>query len=90
MKKDNKDTSSKISERAEEFHVSGDEIMKKVKEIIDAGNARKIIIKNETGDSIIEIPLTIGAVGVILAPALAAVGAITALVTKCTIIVEKK
>lgn len=86
----NKDASAEASAKVEEFHVSGDEIMKKVREIINAGNARKIIIKNETGDSIIEIPLTIGAVGAILAPALAAVGAITALVTKCNIIVEKK
>ena len=74
----------------EEFRVNGEELLKKVKELIAAGNARRIIIKKESGETIIEIPLTIGAVGALIAPALAAVGAIAALVTKCTIIVEKK
>lgn len=74
----------------EEFKVDGKELVKRVKELIAAGNARRIIIKNEVGETIIEIPLTIGAVGALIAPALAAVGAIAALLTKCTIIVEKK
>ena len=74
----------------EEFKVDGKELVKRVKELIAAGNARRIIIKNETGETVIEIPLTIGAVGALIAPALAAVGAIAALLTKCTIIVEKK
>lgn len=74
----------------EEFRVDGEELLKKVKEIIAAGNARRIIVKNELGETVVEIPLTIGALGAIIAPALAAVGAIAALVTKCTIIVEKK
>ena len=76
--------------KKEEFKVSGEEIVAKVKEIIKEGNARKIIILNEDGKTIAEFPLTIGAVGVILAPILAAVGAIAALVTNCTIVVEKK
>lgn len=74
----------------EEFKVSGEELLAKVKSIIKEGNARRIIIKNDKGDTLIEMPLTIGAVGVLLAPALAAVGALAALVTNCTIIVEKK
>ncbi|OGZ32488.1 MAG: hypothetical protein A2V69_02160 [Candidatus Portnoybacteria bacterium RBG_13_40_8] len=74
----------------EEFKVSGDEVVKKVKELIKAGNARKIIIKNEKGESVIEIPLTFGAVGAILLPTLAAIGAVAALLTKCTIVVEKR
>ncbi|MEO8066017.1 MAG: DUF4342 domain-containing protein [Candidatus Doudnabacteria bacterium] len=74
----------------EEFKVSGQELKEKVKQLIQAGNARKIIIKNEKGDSVLEIPLTWGAVGVILAPALAAVGGIAALLTNCTIVVVKK
>lgn len=74
----------------EEFKVSGDEIVKKVKELIKEGNARRIIIKNEKGDIMLEVPLTIGAVGAVLAPVLAAIGALAALLTKCTIIVEKK
>ena len=73
----------------EEFKVTGEEVLKKVKEIIKEGNARKIIIKNESGEEIISIPLTFGAVGVILAPALAAIGTVAALVTKCTIVVVK-
>ena len=74
----------------ESFTVKGEEIIKKVKEIIQEGNARKIIIKNEKDETIVEFPLTAGAVGVLIAPALAALGAIAALVTKCTVVVEKK
>jgi hypothetical protein len=74
----------------ESYKVSGDEILSKVKEIIKEGNARKIIIKNEKDETIMEFPLTIGAIGVVLAPIFAAVGALTALATHCTIIVEKR
>jgi len=73
----------------EEFKVTGEEVIAKVKELIKAGNARKIIIRNEEGKDIIEVPLTLGAVGVLIAPALAAVGAVAALLTKCTIVVIK-
>ena len=78
------------AKKTEEFKVTGDDLVKKVKEIIKAGNARKISIKNEKGKTLIEIPLTIGAIGAILLPTLAAVGAIAALVTKCSIVVERK
>ncbi|MDE1919434.1 MAG: DUF4342 domain-containing protein [Patescibacteria group bacterium] len=81
---------SRPNPRTEEFKVNGEELIKKVKELIAAGNARRIIIKSEAGDTIVEIPLTLGAVGALLAPALAAVGTIAALVTKCTIVVVKK
>lgn len=74
----------------ESFKVTGDEIMTKVKEIIKEGNARRIIIKNEKDETIIEFPLTIGAIGAVLAPVFAAVGAIAALATNCTILVEKR
>ena len=74
----------------EEFKVNGDELLKKVRELIAEGNARRIIIKNENGEILVEIPLMIGALGAILAPILAAVGAIAALVTHCTIVVIKK
>ena len=73
----------------ESYKVSGDEILSKVKEIIKEGNARKIIIKNDKDETIMEFPLTIGAIGVVLAPMFAAIGALTALATHCTIIVEK-
>jgi len=76
--------------KREEFKVSGEEILKKVEELIHAGNTRRIIIKNEVGDTLIEMPLTVGVVGTMLAPMLAAVGALAALVTSCTIVVEKK
>jgi len=74
----------------EEFKVRGDEVMDKVKDIIKEGNARRIIIKNEKGETIVEFPVTIGVVGVLLAPLFAAIGAIAAVVTRCTIIVEKR
>jgi hypothetical protein len=74
----------------ETFKVSGDEILTKVKEIIKEGNARRIIIKNEKEETIIEFPLTIGAIGIVLAPIFAAVGTLAALVTSCTIEVEKR
>jgi len=74
----------------ESFKVSGDEILTKIKEIIKEGNARRIIIKNEKDETIMEFPLTVGAIGIVLAPIFAAVGTLTALATKCTIIVEKK
>lgn len=74
----------------ESFKVTGDEILSKVKEIIKEGNARKIIIKNDKDETIMEFSLTIGAIGVVLAPIFAAVGTLTALATHCTIIVEKR
>jgi len=74
----------------EEYKVSGDEIVKKIKDLVKEGNARRIIIKNEDGETFIEIPLTVGVVGALIAPILAAVGAMAALVTKCTIVVERK
>lgn len=74
----------------QEFKVSGKDLKARVKKLIEEGNARKIVIKNEKGNSVLEIPLTWGAVGVVLAPALAAVGAIAALLTNYTIVVIKK
>ena len=76
--------------KKEEFKVSGEDIIEKIKEVIKEGNAKRIIIKNEDGESVAEFSLTVGAVGALVAPVLAAVGAIAALLTKCTIVVEKK
>lgn len=75
--------------QSEEFKVSGKDLVEKVKEIIRAGNARMIIIKNEEGKEIVQLPLTVGAVGAVLALPLAVVGTIAALVTNCTIVVVK-
>lgn len=80
----------KKSAKNEEFKVSGEELISKIKALIKQGNIRRIIIKNEKGKTLIEIPLTYAVVGALLAPTLAAVGAIAALVTRCTIVVEKK
>lgn len=74
----------------EEFKVSGEELVKKVKELIKEGNVRRIIIKDEEGKVLVEFPLTVGVVGAVLLPVWAAIGAIAALVTRCTIVVEKR
>lgn len=73
----------------EEFKLSGGEILNKMKELIHAGNVRRIILKDEEGKTFLEIPLTIGLVGAVVAPVWAAIGAIAALVSKLTIVVEK-
>jgi hypothetical protein len=83
-------TDKKSSNNTEEFKVSGEDLMAKIKEIIKAGNARRIIVKDKSGKELISFPLTVGAVGAVLAPVLAGVGAIAALVTECTLVVEKK
>jgi hypothetical protein len=75
--------------RTEEFKVSGGEILNKFKELIHEGNIRRIILKDEDGKTFLEIPLTVGIIGAALAPVLAAIGAIAALVSKLTIVVEK-
>lgn len=75
--------------RIEEFEVTGDKIVETVKRLVHEGNIRRITIKDAEGTSLIEIPLTLGVVGALLVPVLAAVGALAALVTKCTIIVER-
>jgi len=73
----------------EEFSVAADDLVAKVKELINEGNIRRIVVKDETGKTLIEIPVTIGVVGALLAPWLAALGAIAAFVTNCTIIVVR-
>lgn len=74
----------------EQFKVYGHELIKKIKELIKKGNIQRIIIKNEKGKVMMEIPVTFAAVGVLVAPVLAAVGALAALVNQCTIEVIKK
>jgi hypothetical protein len=73
----------------EEFHVNGEELIARIKKVIHEGNIRRIIIKDKEGKTVMEIPLTIGVVGVLLAPTLAALGAVAALVTEATVVVEK-
>ena len=74
----------------EEFTVNGEELLAKVKSLVNEGNIRRIIIKDAEGKTLVELPMTIGVVGALLAPMLAAVGAIAALVAKCTIVVERR
>ena len=78
------------SKKEETFRVTGENLLKKVKEIIAQGNARKITITNKDGKVLVVFPLTIGVVGAMLVPVLAAVGAIAALVSECTISVERE
>ena len=75
--------------RIEELQVSGEVLVARVKELVHEGNIRRITIKNEEGKVLVELPLTLGVVGAVLVPTLAAIGAIAALVTNCTIIVER-
>ncbi|MCK5711281.1 MAG: DUF4342 domain-containing protein [Hyphomicrobiaceae bacterium] len=75
--------------RIEEFEVTGEKLIATVKQIIRGGNIRRVTIKSEKGESLIEFPLTLGVAGALILPQLAAVGAIAALVTKCSIAVEK-
>ncbi len=74
----------------EEFRVNGEEILTKVKELIREGNIRNIIIKNDDGKTLINVPLTVGVVGTVIAPQLAAIGAIAALLSHGTIVIEKE
>lgn len=75
--------------RPESYEVQGDDLLAKIKEIVHEGNVRRIVIKNEEGKRLIEIPLTVGVVGALLVPAWAAVGAIAAIVANATIEVER-
>ena len=74
---------------SEEFKLDGDQLIAKVKELIKEGNVRRVIIKNEEGRTMIELPLTLGVVGTIVAPQLAALGAIAVLIGRGTLVVEK-
>jgi hypothetical protein len=76
--------------RTEEHKVSGEGLVARVKELIREGNVRRIIIKNEDGRSIMEIPLTLGVVGAVMMPVFVALGAIAALAAHYTVVVEKE
>ncbi|KKS46524.1 hypothetical protein A3J20_05190 [Candidatus Gottesmanbacteria bacterium RIFCSPLOWO2_02_FULL_42_29] len=83
-------TAEKKQTKTDSFQVKGDELLKKVRSLIHESNIRKITITNKEGKIILVLPLTIGVVGAVLAPMLAAVGAIAAMVTECTITVERE
>ena len=74
----------------ETFRVKGEELLAKVKQLVKEGNIRRISIKDKNGKTLVEFPLTVGVVGVLFIPVWAAVGAIAALVTECSITVERE
>lgn len=74
----------------ETFTTTGEHLLKKIKELIEEDNVRKIIIKDKSGKELMTFPLTIGVVGAVLAPVLAAVGALAALIGECTLSVERE
>jgi integral membrane sensor domain MASE1 len=80
---------TEFQSRSEEFQFSGETLIAKIKDIVRAGNVRRVLIKNEEGRVIVDIPLAVGVVGALLAPQLAAIGAIAALVMKGSIVIEK-
>ena len=74
----------------EEFKVSAKDVDQKIRELLHEGNITRIIIKDEKGKVLLEIPVTVGVIGVVIAPWLAAIGVIAALATNCTIVVERR
>jgi uncharacterized membrane protein YvbJ len=74
----------------EEFTVSSDDLIERVKQLLHEGNVTRIIVKDDKGKTMLEIPATVGVIGVVLAPWLAALGVIAALATKCRIVVERR
>lgn len=74
----------------ESFSIHGENLLKKAKELIEEGNVRRITITDKAGKEVATFPLTVGVVGVLILPTLAAIGAIAALITECTITVERE
>ena len=78
------------TKKTETFELRGEDLVKRVKELVREGNVRRIIVKDKEGKTLVEFPLTLGVVGAVLVPALAALGAVAALVTECSITVERE
>lgn len=83
-------TTSETPTNTEQYRVTGEDVMAQIKHLVHEGNVRKVVIKSPEGHTIVEFPLTVGVVGAALAPVWAAIGAVVALVTDCTIEVEKR
>jgi len=75
--------------RTEELSISGEDLVSTIKELVHQSNIRRITIQNKDGKALLEVPLTLGVVGALLLPTLAALGALAAIVTECKIIVER-
>jgi hypothetical protein len=74
----------------EEFSVAANDVLKRVQELLHEGNITRIVVKDDTGKQLIEIPATVTVVGALLAPWMAALGVVAAVATKCTIVVERR
>jgi len=74
----------------ERYKVAGDKVVEKLKELLHEGNVRHIVIKNDDGKTLIEIPVAIGVAGALLIPVWAGIGAVAAVVTNCTIEIERQ
>jgi hypothetical protein len=83
-------TAAPAGSRVDEFQLTGDSVIAKIKELVHEGNVRKIIIRHPDGHTMVEFPLTAGVVGALLLPMWAALGAIVALAADLTIVVERK
>jgi hypothetical protein len=81
---------TKTKTKKEKYEVKGEELLAKVKELIKEGNIRRLTISDKKGEELASFPLTIGVIGVVLVPVLAAIGTIAALITECTLTVERK
>ncbi|HYF33491.1 MAG TPA: DUF4342 domain-containing protein [Chitinophagaceae bacterium] len=79
-----------MSTKKETFNINGEDLLNKIKDLIKEGNVRKITINDKSGKELMSFPVTVGVVGILLAPVLAAIGALAALITECTITVEKE
>ena len=79
-----------MTTKKESFSINGEELLNKVKELVKEGNIRKISIHDKEGKELLSFPLTIGVVGVLFAPVLAAVGALAALIGECKLTVERE
>lgn len=75
--------------KKERYRVAGDRVVEKLKELLHEGNVRHVVIKNDEGKTLIEIPVTLGVAGALLLPVWAAVGAVAAVVANCTIEIER-
>mgnify|MGYP000904849730 CR=1 FL=1 len=89
-KKEKKEETKNEPGKNESFRIQGENLLKRVNDLIKEGNVRRITIKDKNGKNVIVIPLTMGVVGAAIAPVLAGIGAIAALIGECTITVERE
>jgi len=86
---ENRNCDETCEEKREEFTISGEELVSKIKDIVKQGNAKKITIRGKDDNEILSFPVTVGVAGIVLAPVFAALGAIAALATECTIVIDR-